>query len=108
MDKKLIGKMQKAGVSADVILALMLDEEEQTPPAEAEQTPPAEAEQTPPAESKAAAPAGNDAILAAISKLTGAIQASNIINSRQNGPKPQSVDEILAGVLGGNPPEGGK
>ena len=98
MDKNLIAKLQKAGVGSDVILALILDDEQAAPetpetPAQEEAQPeaPAEAPET---------PSRPDPILEAINKLTGAIQASNIINSGAAGrPQAVTVDDVMAKII---------
>lgn len=108
MEKSLIQKLQKAGVSADVILALVLDDDQ---PAEGAQAPagdsaqsaadPQGGAQTPEVPAQPAQPAGGtDPILAAINKLTGAIQASNIINSGAAGrPQAVTVDDVMAKII---------
>lgn len=97
MDKELIKKLSKAGVSAEVIIALMLDEDEKP---QSEQKPEPKPEQPKP-EPKPEQPAavGNDAILAAIEKLTGAVQAANIRNMGGSTPKPETADEVLAQII---------
>lgn len=101
LEKDLMLKLQQAGVSADVILALIMDEG--TPAAE---TPAAETPAgTPDPETPAAQPEQNqtpqtDAVLAAIEKLTGAIQASNIINAGAAGrPQTVTVDDVMAKLI---------
>lgn len=96
MDKELIKKLSKAGVSSDVILALMLDEEDKPQP---ENNP--EPAKQPEPEKKPEQPVavGNDAILAAIEKLTGAVQAANIRNMGGSTPKPESADDVLAQII---------
>lgn len=94
MDKELIKKLSKAGVASDVILALMLDEDE-TPEPKAEPAPQPEPEKKP----EQPAAVGNDAILAAIEKLTGAVQAANIRNMGGSTPKPETADDVLAQII---------
>lgn len=104
-----VKKLQKAGVSADVILALLDDEEDDNTPASADAG--GQGSANPEAENPAAgaAPGGYDPILAAIDKLTGAIQASNIINMTQGGkPATVTVDDVMSKIIGANAPEGGK
>lgn len=115
MEKELISKLQKAGVSADVILALVLDEDDnkeaaagtgaesasdrQTDAVQSAEETPKTAEERPPV---------NDAILAAINKLTGAIQASNIINAGAQGrPQAITVDDVMAKIIQPTAPENG-
>lgn len=101
MDKNLIAKLQKAGVGSDVILALIMDDEQAAPEAEAPETgAPESAEQETPAEDKPAAAPQPDPILEAINKLTGAIQASNIINAGAAGrPQAVTVDDVMAKII---------
>lgn len=98
MDKNLIAKLQKAGVGSDVILALILDDEQAEP--ETPETPAPEEAQP---ETPAAAPetmSRPDPILEAINKLTGAIQASNIINAGAAGrPQQVTVDDVMAKII---------
>ena len=98
MDKELIKKLSKAGVSSDVIIALMLDEEDKPQPEPTQQPEPA---QQP--EPKQPAPVGNNAILAAIEKLTGAVQAANIRNMGGSTPKQETAGDVLAQII--NPKE---
>lgn len=103
VSKEMLGYLKEKGVSADILLGMLLDD---NPMTEAES--PA-AEEPRPEEPKPAEPAkpAKDDVLAAIEKLTGAVQAMNV-RARSFEPQPaQSVDEILAGVLGAKP-EGGK
>ena len=74
LEKSMIEKLMKAGVSADVILSLIMDEEKQPEPEKKpeQQTPTPEPEKKPEQPAPAALPQG-DAILAAIEKLTGAV-----------------------------------
>lgn len=96
MDKELIKKLSKAGVSSDVILALMLDEDEKQPEPKPEPAPQPKPKPEPAPQPEAA---GNDAILAAIEKLTGAVQAANIRNMDGNTPKQETADEVLAQII---------
>lgn len=97
MDKELIKKLSKAGVSSDVILALMLDEDEKPQP---EQKPePAKQQKPNPEPTPKPAAVGNDAILAAIEKLTGAVQAANIRNMGGSTPKQETADDVLAQII---------
>lgn len=98
MDKNLIAKLQKAGVGSDVILALILDDEQAAP-----ETPETPAQEEAQPETPAAAPetmSRPDPILEAINKLTGAIQASNIINAGAAGrPQQVTVDDVMAKII---------
>lgn len=99
MDKELIKKLSKAGVSAEVILALMLDEDDkpkQEQPKPEQERPKPKQEQPQPEQPAAV---GNDAILAAIEKLTGAVQAANIRNMGGNTPKQETADDVLAQII---------
>lgn len=108
MDKDLIKKLSRAGVSSDVILALMLDEDEKQPEQKPEQASQPEQKPEPASqpEQKPDQPAavGNDEILAAIEKLTGAVQAANIRNMGGSTPKQETADDVLAQIIN---PEGG-
>lgn len=98
MEKSLIQKLQKAGVGSDVILALILDDEQAAP--ETLETPAQEEAQPEAPAAAPAAPATPDPILEAINKLTGAIQASNIINSGAPGrPQTVTVDDVMAKII---------
>lgn len=104
IDKGMIKKLSSAGVSPEIILNLLLDEDEPEQAAEV-RAEPAQVEQAPqPAETVTAAPAPeprkDDAILAAIEKLTGAIHASNIRRDGMAGPEQtETTDTILANLL---------
>ena len=82
IDQKTAQKLKEKGVDPSIILDLMLDQE-------------AAPEQKP----------ETDPILAAINKLTGAIQASNILKSGTDGPQNETADDILAQMIN---PKGGK
>lgn len=101
MDKALIKKMAEAGVDPNVIVRLLLDDEPETVP---EPEPAKEEPKTEPAKEEPKPLPGTDAILAAIEKLTGAVQAANIRNFGTE-PKTETVDDILASVV---MPKGGK
>lgn len=99
MDKNLIAKLQKAGVGSDVILALIMDEDQAAPETPETPTPEEAQPEEQPAETPAA-PARPDPILEAINKLTGAIQASNIINAGAAGrPQAVTVDDVMAKII---------
>lgn len=100
MEPKMIKKLKDAGVSADIILNLLLDDEE---PAAASAAVPLEPEKKPEPEAKpepAAAPAV-DPILKAITDLTGVIQASNILRTGREAEKPVTANDVLAEILTG-------
>lgn len=92
IDKGMIKKLSGAGVSPEIILNLLLDEEEP------EQSDEVRADPAPvpqPAE-----PRKDDAILAAIEKLTGAIHASNMRRDSAGDPgQPETADTILASLI---------
>lgn len=99
MEKSLIQKLQKAGVDAQVILSLIMDEDQAAPETPETTAPEAQPETETPAE-QPEAPARPDPILEAINKLTGAIQASNIINSGAPGrPQAVTVDDVMAKII---------
>lgn len=99
MDLTLVKKLQAAGVPADTILSLLLDEGDRPPePVTAPEAAPEQAPE-PETETEPAAAPQTDAILEAINKLTGVIQASNIINAGHDGRKEESVDDILASLI---------
>lgn len=111
IDQKTAQQLKEKGVDPGIILDLMLDQEaapEQTPEQKPAEQKPAEqkpAEQKP-AEQKPEQKPETDPILAAINKLTGAIQASNILKSGSKGPEQETSQDILAQLI--NPKEGGK
>lgn len=99
LSKDLIKKLNEAGVDPTVIVRLMLDDEPETvTPDEPQDPAPAPAPAPEPAKPAPAADTG-DKILAAIERLTGAVQASNIMNFSAGDPKGESVDDILAEML---------
>lgn len=104
IDKGMIKKLSSAGVSPEIILNLLLDEDEPEQAAEVRADPQQIAEAPKPAPAAPAAqpeePDKQDAILAAIEKLTGAIHASNIRRDGIDGPEqPETTDTILANLL---------
>jgi hypothetical protein len=104
IEKGMIKKLSSAGVSPEVIVNLLLDEDEPEQAAEVRADPQQIAEAPKPTETVPAAPAPeprkDDAILAAIEKLTGAIHASNIRRDGIDGPEqPETTDTILANLL---------
>lgn len=101
IDKGMIKKLSSAGVSPEIILNLLLDEDEPEQAAEVRAEPAAPAEQPQPVPAAPVPePRKDDAILAAIEKLTGAIHASNIRRDGFEGPEqPETTDTILANLL---------
>lgn len=106
MKTDLIKKLKDKGVPADVILELMLEDQEpgaeQQSETPAQEQPAAAQEQQPsaaPEQQPAAAPAATDQILAAIERLTGAVQAANIRSMNSGGPQTETADEILASMI---------
>lgn len=100
MELTLIKKLKDAGVPADTILSLLLEDGDRPPepetPAEPEPVPEPKPETAPAPEAPK-----TDAILDAINKLTGVIQASNIINAGHDGRKEETADDVLAAMLTG-------
>lgn len=97
-------KMLKAkGVEDAVILALMFDEDEDAaaPAAAPEQVQePAAPEPVKAEPEKPAAPdLASDKILAAIERLTGAVQASNIRNITGTEPQRETAEDVLAAMI---------
>lgn len=114
MDHKLMKQLLDAGVSAETLLRVMFAEDEPVPePVKPEPAPePApEPEPTPAPEPAPAEPASvrketEDVVLAAIRELTGAIQASNIINNgreKQDLSIADQADAVLTKILTGEP-----
>ena len=104
IDKSLVKKLSSAGVDPAVIINLLLDEDEPEQAAEVRADPvqPAadQREEQPAPAAAAPEPRKDDAILAAIEKLTGAIHASNIINSSAGDPSAkETADDILAAMI---------
>lgn len=102
-DKKLMKRLKEEGVDPAVILKIMLedDEMEQEPQAAAADPAPAPStEPEKPVETQQSAGVTNDAILAAIEKLTGAIHANGIRSASVGDPAAaETTDEILAKML---------
>ena len=103
IDQKTAQKLKEKGVDPGIILDLMLDQEAAPEQKPEEQKP---AEQKPAEQKPAEQKPETDPILQAINKLTGAIQASNILNSGSKGPEQETSQDILAQLI--NPKEGGK
>lgn len=101
MDKSMVKKLSSAGVDPAVIINLLLDEDEpeqaagvRAEPAEAPAEPAPQVSQPEPE------PRKDDAILAAIERLTGAVQAANIRNMSAGDPtQAETADSILASLI---------
>ena len=102
MDKNLITKLNDAGVSADIILGLILDDDQK--PAQPADPAPAQPADSAPAEPADPAPPtpALDPILEAIKNLTGIVQAANIARLGSEGKPQEGADDILARVLRGH------
>ena len=118
MEKTMMQKLLDAGVSAEVVLKLHMEDEVPAPkeqekpedpeekkkpedPEEKEKTREPEKQKKPEDPEEREKPAGNmDVVLAAIEKLTGAIQAGNIRGTYTKNT-PQTTDDILATILRG-------
>lgn len=111
IDLKLIKKLQAAGVTSDTLLTLILEDDSPEQPAAA--SPASEPEQPqaepvkkpeqpeqPAAQTEPVKPAA-DPVLAAIEKLTGAIQASNVLNATRGSAAIKTADEVLAEAYAG-------
>lgn len=89
--------LKAAGVEDAVLIRLLFDDQE------AEEVPadPAPAPDPEPAPAPAAAPieTGADKILAAIERLTGAVQASNMRSMDGGQPVRETADDILASLI---------
>ena len=96
MTKEQVQALRDAGISEQAIIDRILGESEGTEkPAEHEK---GAIEPAKPAEQAIAQPDKADAILDAIERLTGAIQAGNMRTGRDAMPE-QSVEDIMASVL---------
>ena len=101
IDKGMIKKLSSAGVDPAIIVNLLLDEDEpeqaagvRAEPAEASAEPAPQVTQPEPE------PRKDDAILAAIERLTGAVQAANIRNMSAGDPtQAGTADSILASLI---------
>lgn len=108
MDNKIIKTLKEKGVDPGIILDLILEDETAAPEAAPEVA------AQPAAPEVAAQPAApkdadqgketSDMILAAIEKLTGAIQASNIIHTGTNKVPQETSADALAQLIN---PKGG-
>ena len=101
IDKKTLAFLKEKGVSPDILLDLVLEDDPQPAP-EADPEPEAPAPEVQPA----TVPEPKDPVLAAIEKLTGAVQLMNVRGLSMEVPKKESTDDILASVLAGPRPEG--
>ena len=103
IDKKLIEKLSKAGVDPAVIVSMLLDDDEAEQKTDPEIPDPEAAPSQPepekaPAETKPQP--GGDVILAAIEKLTGAVQAANMRYASAGDPaNAETADTILASLI---------
>ena len=103
IDKKLIEKLSKAGVDPAVIVSMLLDDDEveREKPQQIPDPEPAPSQPEPvkaPAETKPQP--GGYAILAAIEKLTGAVQAANMRYASAGDPAAaETADTILASLI---------
>lgn len=89
--------LKAAGVEDAVLIRLLFDDQEaEEVPADPEPAPAAE-----PSSAPAAAPieTGADKILAAIERLTGAVQASNMRSMDGGAPVKETADDILASLI---------
>lgn len=116
MDHKLMKQLLDAGVSAETLLRVMFAEDEPVPepakpepapePAPAPEPEPAPAPEPAPGEPASVRKETEDVVLAAIRDLTGAIQASNIINNGREKTElsiADQADAVLTKILTGKP-----
>lgn len=103
IDKKLVERLNKAGVDPAIIVSMLLDDDEVEQKTDVEISDPEPAPSQPepqqaPVETKPQI--GNDAILAAIEKLTGAVQAGNMRFASAGDPaNMETADTILASLI---------
>lgn len=107
IDNKLVKRLKDAGVSAEIILGLMLEDEPEPEKTGGSSSSSAPAPSPAPVieEKKEPAPATGsqmDAVLAAIQQLTGAVQAQNR-RQTMTPPETQTSADILAQMMGGKP-----
>lgn len=108
IDNKLVKRLKDAGVSAEIILGLMLEDEpepEKTGGSSSSSAPapsPAPVIEEKKAEPAPATGSQMDAVLAAIQQLTGAVQAQNR-RQTMTPPETQTSADILAQMMGGKP-----
>ena len=94
-------ELRRLGYTKEEIAELAEMEKTPDPPAEPEPTPPAEPEPTPPAEPEPK-PDPQAEILAAINKLTLAIQGNRLnTNEQPDPPKPETATDIFNNILKG-------
>lgn len=103
MDKKMIKKMMDYGVSAEVVLKLMLDDDEseaspKEKPEAAEKEKPTGAEEENPKKVSGNETSKEDPVLKAIEHLTGMIASQNIRRDYRDSQQ-ETADDILAKVL---------
>lgn len=97
-------KLVEAGFSKEEIIAMTQPAQAQEEPKQEEPKPePAKEE---PVKEEPAQDKRYDELLSAMNRLTGAIQAGNILNSNNKEVKEPSAEDILAEVL--SPSKGGK
>lgn len=103
IDKKLIEKLSKAGVDPAVIVRMLLDDDEmeQGKPEQILDPEPAPSQPEPEkAASETKPQPSGDMILAAIEKLTGAVQAANMRYLSAGDPAAaETTDTILASLI---------
>lgn len=89
--------LKAAGVEDAVLIRLLFDDQEaEEIPADPEPAPAAEPASAPAA---AGVETGADKILAAIERLTGAVQASNMRSMDGGQPVRETADDILASLI---------
>ena len=89
--------LKAAGVEDAVLIRLLFDDQEaEEAPADPEPAPAAEPASAPAA---AGVETGADKILAAIERLTGAVQASNMRSMDGGQPVRETADDILASLI---------
>lgn len=89
--------LKAAGVEDAVIVRLMFDDQEaEEVPADPAPTP---AQEPAPEPAAAGVETGADKILAAIERLTGAVQASNMRSMDGGQPVRETADDILASLI---------
>lgn len=103
MNIESILKLVEAGFSKDEIIALTQPAQAQEEPKQDE--PKAEPAKEEPVKEEPAQDRRYEELLSAMNRLTGAIQAGNILNSNNKEVKEPSAEDILAEVL--SPSKGG-
>ena len=96
-------KLVEAGFSKEEITAMTQPEQAQEEPAQEE--PKTEPVREEPVKEESAQDKRYEELLSAMNRLTGAIQAGNILNSNNKEVKEPSAEDILAEVL--SPSKGG-